>query len=121
MFSWFVATYLLYFPFCVSEFGSTLGKRICGRRVAHRDTGRNIGFGPALVREISWPVFSLVPVLGLLNSLWCCWDQPYRQCLTAGHGGRRPLISVRIAPLRTNNVAYATRRAQGCSRSWSFE
>ncbi|MFH8242940.1 RDD family protein [Streptomyces sp. NPDC018321] len=79
--SWFVASYLLYFPFCVAEFGSTLGKRICGSRVVRRDTGRNIGFGRALVREISWPVFSLVPVLGLLNSLWCCWDQPYRQCL----------------------------------------
>ncbi|MFE0807233.1 RDD family protein [Streptomyces sp. NPDC058794] len=68
-------------PLCVSEFGSTLGKRISGVRVAHRDTERNIGFGRAPVREISWPVFSLVPVLGLLNSLWCCWDSPYRQCL----------------------------------------
>lgn len=81
LFGWFVASFLFYFPFCVAEFGSTLGKSICGMRVVHRDTGRNIGFGRALVREISWPVFSLVPVLGLLNSLWCCWDRPYRQCL----------------------------------------
>ncbi|MFE0721019.1 RDD family protein [Streptomyces rochei] len=78
--SWFVATYLLYFAFCVAEFGSTLGKCICGVRVVHRDSGRNIGFRRALVREISWPVFSLIPVLGLLNSLWS-WDQPYQQCL----------------------------------------
>ncbi|MFD5299900.1 RDD family protein [Streptomyces mutabilis] len=79
--SWFVATYLLYFAFCVAESGSTLGKRICGVRVVRRDSGRAIGFGRALVREISWPVFSLIPVLGLLNSLWCCWDRPYQQCL----------------------------------------
>ncbi|RSN51831.1 hypothetical protein DMH12_21100 [Streptomyces sp. WAC 04229] len=78
---WLALSFLIYFPVCVAEFGSTLGKRICKVRVVDRESGLNIGFWRALLREVCWPAFSLVPVLGLLNSLWCCWDRPYQQCL----------------------------------------
>lgn len=30
LFGWFAVSFLIYYPFCIAEFGSTLGKRICG-------------------------------------------------------------------------------------------
>lgn len=78
---WLAVTFLIYFPFCITEFGSTLGKRICGVRVVHRTSGQHIGFWRALLRELFWPAAWFVPVLGLVNSLWCTWDKPNQQCL----------------------------------------
>ncbi|GGU40449.1 RDD family protein [Streptomyces violascens] len=78
---WVVASGVLYYPLCIGKYGSTLGKRICKVRIVRRETGQTIGFWRALSREVFWPVASIIPVLGLLNSLWCCWDKPYQQCL----------------------------------------
>ncbi|MEU6553169.1 RDD family protein [Streptomyces sp. NPDC046915] len=79
--AWILASGTLYFPFAIWRFGSTLGKRICKVRVVHRITGRRLGFWRALGREVFWPVSCFIPVLGLLNSLWCVWDKPFQQCL----------------------------------------
>ncbi|GHE34461.1 RDD family protein [Streptomyces capitiformicae] len=78
---WLTASFVLYFPFAVWQFGSTLGKRACGIRVVRRETAQRVGFWRAAGRELFWVVAFIVPVLSLLNPLWCCWDKPYRQCL----------------------------------------
>lgn len=76
-----MTSFVLYYPLCIWKFGSTLGKRICKVRIVRRETAQPVGFWRALNREFFWPVSCFVPVLGWLNSLWCCWDEPYRQCL----------------------------------------
>ncbi|WP_340375765.1 RDD family protein [Streptomyces sp. SS7] len=79
--AWLLVSGTLYFPVCIWKFGQTLGKRICHVRIVRRESGQAIGFWRAMGREVLWPVVSFIPVLGLLNTLWCCWDRPYRQCL----------------------------------------
>lgn len=72
---------LLYEPFTNWKYGGTFGKQICGLRVAQLETGAPLTFGRSLGRwAIVFPM-GFVPLLGLLNVLWCCWDEPYRQCL----------------------------------------
>lgn len=44
--------------------GATLGKRLVGIRVVHQSTGRNLGVGSALVRQIIPFVGFLVLVVG---------------------------------------------------------
>ncbi len=78
---WLATSFTLYFPLCTARFGATLGKRICGVRVVRANSGQKIGFGRALGREFFWLLAFPVPVLSLLNPLWCCWDKPLRQCL----------------------------------------
>ncbi|MER6025307.1 RDD family protein [Streptomyces sp. NPDC001851] len=78
---WLFGWLTLYFPLPLYLFGSTLGKRLCGVRIVRRASGRPIGFWQALGREWFWLVSLVVPVLGLLNALWCSWDRPYQQCL----------------------------------------
>ncbi|KAA6221109.1 RDD family protein [Streptomyces albofaciens JCM 4342] len=76
-----VIALLLYEPFMNGKYGGTFGKRICGLRVARLDTGAPLSFGRAFGRwAIVFPM-GFVPLLGLLNVLWCLWDEPYRQCL----------------------------------------
>ncbi|MGW7098752.1 RDD family protein [Streptomyces sp. NPDC054838] len=79
--TWLVASFVLYFAVSIGKFGSTLGKRICGIRIVRRETGAPMGFWRAAGREAFWLLAAVVPVLGLLNPLWCCWDKPYQQCL----------------------------------------
>ncbi|MFJ6721761.1 MULTISPECIES: RDD family protein [unclassified Streptomyces] len=76
-----VASFVLYFAVSIWKFGSTLGKRICGVRIVRRQTAAPMGFWRAVGREAFWLVAVVMPVLGLLNPLWCCWDKPYQQCL----------------------------------------
>lgn len=79
---WLITSFVLYFPFCLWKYNQTLGKRICGVRIVPvgRDA-QGVGFWRAVGRETFWLVGAFIPVLGLLNPLWCCWDRPYRQCL----------------------------------------
>jgi uncharacterized RDD family membrane protein YckC len=81
LFAWLAASFVLYFPFATWKFGSTLGKRVCGVRIVRLETAQRVGFVRALGRELFWLFAFIVPVLSLLNPLWCCWDKPYRQCL----------------------------------------
>ncbi|MEU8579454.1 RDD family protein [Streptomyces abikoensis] len=76
-----IAVFLLYEPLMLSKSGSTFGKRICGIRVARLSDGQNLSYGGALWRMFSSYLMGFVPLLGLLNILWCLWDSPYRQCL----------------------------------------
>ncbi|WP_406167612.1 RDD family protein [Streptomyces sp. NBC_00996] len=78
---WLATSFTLYFPLCTARFGATLGKRICGVRVVRANSGERIGVWQALGREFFWLLAFPVPVLSLLNPLWCCWDKPLRQCL----------------------------------------
>lgn len=79
--AWLAVSFVLYFPLAVWKFGATLGKRVCGVRIVRRETAHPVGFWRALGRELFWLIAFIVPVLSLLNPLWCCWDRPYRQCL----------------------------------------
>jgi uncharacterized RDD family membrane protein YckC len=78
---WLGSSFVLYFPFSTWKFGSTLGKRICNIRVVRRESGQRIGFWRAVGREAFYMFAAVIPVLGLLNPLWCCWDKPYQQWL----------------------------------------
>ncbi|EPH40641.1 RDD family protein [Streptomyces aurantiacus] len=78
---WLVTSLVLYFPVCIARFGSTLGKRICGVRIVRRETGGPVGFWRAMGRESFSLLGMVVPVLSLLDPLWCCWDKPLQQCL----------------------------------------
>lgn len=73
--------YFAYEPLMTWRYGATVGKLLCGIRVARLSDGRNLTFGQSLGRYFVNIPMGFVPFLGLLNVLWCCWDQPYRQCL----------------------------------------
>ncbi|MEU5661975.1 RDD family protein [Streptomyces longwoodensis] len=79
--AWLLTTYVLYFPFSVCRFGSTIGKRICKIRIVRSQSALPLGFWRAMGRETFFFAAAVIPVLGLLNPLWCCWDKPYQQCL----------------------------------------
>jgi len=72
---------LCYEPFMHWRYGSTVGKLACRIRVVHVSSGQGLSLGQALGRY--WIAFAMgiVPFLGWVNVLWCCWDQPNRQCL----------------------------------------
>ncbi|MDH2410954.1 RDD family protein [Streptomyces chitinivorans] len=71
--------FLLYDP-ALTATGGTVGKRLCGLKVARIETGEQVGFGAALGRHL---------MAGLINNamcvplayLWCTWDRPFRQGL----------------------------------------
>ncbi|MFP8907468.1 MULTISPECIES: RDD family protein [Streptomyces] len=71
--------FLLYDPVLTST-GGTVGKRLCGLKVARIETGEQVGFGAALGRHL---------MAGLINNamcvplayLWCTWDKPFHQGL----------------------------------------
>ncbi|MBT2509842.1 RDD family protein [Streptomyces sp. ISL-98] len=86
---WLLVSFTLYFPFSVCKFGMTLGKRICGVRIARCETGGRVGFWRAFMRELFWLVSIVIPVLCILNPLWCCWDKPFQQCLHDKVAGTR--------------------------------
>ncbi|WP_157851666.1 RDD family protein [Streptomyces monomycini] len=76
-----VVAALFYEPFMNWKYGATFGKRICGLRIARLNDGADLSFGQAVGRwAVVFPM-GFVPFLGLLNVLWCCWDEPFRQCL----------------------------------------
>ncbi len=63
----------------VAAFGRTLGMRWLRIRPL-RTGGGTIGWARSFVRAFVYWVFSLVGWIGLLNVLWCLWDDD-RQCL----------------------------------------
>ncbi len=73
-------SYLLYDPLMTYAWGATLGKRICGLRVARLEDGQNLSLGAALGRWLTYLVLSVIPFVGWVNALSCLWDKPYRQC-----------------------------------------
>ncbi|WP_435811588.1 RDD family protein [Streptomyces decoyicus] len=61
------------------KWGRTLGKKLCGVRVLDIESHDTPTLGAALRR---WFVYSVLGVLvvGVLNVVWCVFDQPWRQC-----------------------------------------
>ncbi|MEW1719592.1 RDD family protein [Streptomyces sp. NPDC093109] len=76
-----LALLLGYEPYMTWRYGGTFGKRLFKLRVVRLQDGERLSFLRALGRYwVTFPM-ALVPFLGTLNVLWCCWDKPYRQCL----------------------------------------
>jgi uncharacterized RDD family membrane protein YckC len=61
--------------------GQTVGKRVLKLRIVPLDPNQPLDRGVLARRWLVSSPGGLVPGLGLLNVLWCLWDQPYRQCL----------------------------------------
>ncbi|MFG2493635.1 RDD family protein [Streptomyces caniferus] len=61
------------------KWGRTLGKKLCGVRVLDIEGHDTPTLGAALRR---WFVYSVLGVLvvGVVNVVWCVFDQPWRQC-----------------------------------------
>ncbi|WP_433105473.1 RDD family protein [Streptomyces sp. CA-250714] len=70
----------LLYPFALSRFGYTVGKRLMGVQVARMRTGRHAGFFQALGREFLYLFLAVIPIVGLLNVASCLWDKPYQRC-----------------------------------------
>ncbi|WNI15705.1 RDD family protein [Actinacidiphila sp. ITFR-21] len=82
--------FVLYFAYegaMTSARGQTLGKMVLGIRVVLLDGGAVPAGRPAWTRAAVYalPGVLLVVLIGplywLLDSLWCAWDRPNRQCL----------------------------------------
>jgi uncharacterized RDD family membrane protein YckC len=100
---WTLVHAALYYAYLVSyqrRAGQTVGKRTLRLRIVTVDGGvpdRRAYQRRFLVENASWLVL-IVPVLGLfvssvsgilqwLDSLWCLWDRPLRQCLHDKYAG----------------------------------
>lgn len=92
IFLWLPLSAVLYYVVPTAFYGgTTLGKRVTGLRVIRADGG-SVGFGRALGREGFYLVGNVVPVLSLLDPLWCLWDQPRQQCLHDKVAGTRVVL-----------------------------
>ncbi|MFG1923213.1 RDD family protein [Cryptosporangium sp. NPDC048952] len=76
--------------------GMTLGKWLLGLRVVSV-SGGPVGFGRALGREAFFVFSVLVPILGLVNTLWSLWDRPHGQCLHDKAAGTHVVRRVRAS------------------------
>ncbi|WP_407565157.1 RDD family protein [Streptomyces sp. 184] len=63
-----------------AKWGRTPGKRLFGVRVLDIESQDPPAAGSALRRWLTYAVFLLLPLIGLLNVLWCAFDKPWRQC-----------------------------------------
>lgn len=63
-----------------AKWGRTPGKRLFGVRVLDIESQDPPATGSALRRWLTYAVFVLLPLVGLLNVLWCAFDKPWRQC-----------------------------------------
>jgi uncharacterized RDD family membrane protein YckC len=61
--------------------GQTIGKKALKIAATPLEPGRPMDRGTMFKRWLANLGCSAVPVLGLLNVLWCLWDKPFRQCL----------------------------------------
>jgi uncharacterized RDD family membrane protein YckC len=61
--------------------GQTVGKRVMKLRIVPLDPHQPLDRGVLAKRWLVSSPGGLVPGLGILNVLWCLWDQPFRQCL----------------------------------------
>jgi uncharacterized RDD family membrane protein YckC len=84
-----VLTFVLFFAYegaMTAARGQTLGKmalRIRAARLADGSVPGPAGWARAAVYALPGVMSAIVigPFFWLLNSLWCTWDRPYRQCL----------------------------------------
>jgi len=85
-----VLTFVLYFAYeggMTTARGQTLGKMVLRIRAARLDDGAvpsgAVGWRRAAVYALPGAFVSILlgPLFWLVNSLWCVWDRPYRQCL----------------------------------------
>ncbi|MEO3763409.1 RDD family protein [Streptomyces sp. B5E4] len=63
-----------------AKWGRTPGKRLFGVRVLDIESQDPPATGSALRRWLTYAVFLLLPLIGLLNVIWCAFDKPWRQC-----------------------------------------
>jgi uncharacterized RDD family membrane protein YckC len=70
---------LLYEVLPTVKWGRTLGKKLLRLRVLDIESQLNPGFGQALRRMLIRQILDFVAI-GVLNSLWCVFDRPWRQC-----------------------------------------
>ncbi len=70
---------VVYETVLVARYGRTLGMRWLGIRPLGTD-GVPLGWARSFVRALIYWLFSLLSWIGLLNVLWCLWDDD-RQCL----------------------------------------
>lgn len=70
---------LVYETVAVGAYGRTLGMRWLALRPVRLD-GTPLGWGRALSRALIFWVAGFIGWLGLLDPLWCLWDE-HRQCL----------------------------------------
>ncbi len=61
------------------KWGRTLGKKLCGVRVIDIESHDTPTLGAALKRWFAYSVLGVLAV-GVVNVLWCVFDQPWRQC-----------------------------------------
>ncbi|WP_407286699.1 RDD family protein [Streptomyces sp. BP-8] len=61
------------------KWGRTLGKKLCGVRVIDIESHDTPRLGAALKRWFAYSVLGVL-VVGVVNVLWCVFDQPWRQC-----------------------------------------
>jgi uncharacterized RDD family membrane protein YckC len=70
---------VVYETVSIARFGRTLGMRWLHIRPLRTDGGP-LGWGRAFARTVIYWVSAVVGWLGLINPLWCLWDEN-RQCL----------------------------------------
>ncbi|MFH9229123.1 RDD family protein [Streptomyces lydicus] len=61
------------------KWGRTLGKKLCGVRVLDIESHDSPTLGAALKRWFAYSVLGVLAV-GVVNVVWCLFDQPWRQC-----------------------------------------
>lgn len=61
------------------KWGRTLGKKLCGVRVLDIESHDSPTLGAALKRWFCYSVLGVLAV-GVVNVIWCVFDQPWRQC-----------------------------------------
>ncbi|MFC1413391.1 RDD family protein [Streptacidiphilus sp. N1-12] len=71
---------LFYEALPTALWGRTLGKALFGLRVLDRRSKQKPGFGRSLTRWLSYQLLLLLPLVGLLDLVWCMVDRPWRQC-----------------------------------------
>ncbi|MQA84042.1 MAG: hypothetical protein GEV03_05260 [Streptosporangiales bacterium] len=78
------AAAICYEPWMTARFGWTLGKRVCGLRVARFEDGGKISHGRSWGRygvSVLFNLLSNLCLVGIIDVLWCLWDRPHKQCL----------------------------------------
>ncbi|MFF6961057.1 RDD family protein [Streptomyces sp. NPDC008317] len=83
------ATFIAYFLYegaMTAARGQTLGKMLLRIRAARLEDGAvpgGVGWTRAAVYALPGVLVTILigPLFWLLNSLWCTWDKPFRQCL----------------------------------------
>lgn len=61
------------------KWGRTLGKKVCGVRVLDIEGHDTPTLGAAVKRWLCYSVLGILAV-GIVNAVWCVFDQPWRQC-----------------------------------------